>query len=237
MVNRGAYIQTEKLDVNLVFIEADEWNPGPAKVGSKTFLCPEDIFLLSVFSSKSNFNTHDYILHSKAFMWTLEILLSQHPPLLWKSCKLHWNTWGLVWWCGMGEDGATGAILICQWHHSQLYYFSLSEYLSITAYIWSHKSYCGHSRKEALQHLKKCIYQQFKIQSYLRTSKCVLPFTLGLTFEPSVSYTIILWDKICIQHRFLRRQQKVEYIPSGLGFGFSNPPSCMSSNAKDTLRT
>lgn len=26
-------------------------------------------------------------------------------------------------------------------------------------------------------------------------------------------------------------------VPSGLGFGFSNPPSCMSSKAKETFKT
>lgn len=31
--------------------------------------------------------------------------------------------------------------------------------------------------------------------------------------------------------------KKFNKIPSGLGFGFSSPPSCISSNAKDTLRT
>ena len=46
----------------------------------------------------------------------------------------------------------------------------------------SSKSYPGHSRKEALQHLQKHIYQPFKIQSYLSTSECILPFALGLTF-------------------------------------------------------
>lgn len=31
--------------------------------------------------------------------------------------------------------------------------------------------------------------------------------------------------------------QRKNKVPSGRGFGFSNPPSCMSSKAKETLRT
>lgn len=35
----------------------------------------------------------------------------------------------------------------------------------------------------------------------------------------------------------LSHTQEKGKVPSGLGFGFSNPPSCMSSKAKETFKT
>lgn len=130
LVNQGICLQPEKLHLNTLCI----WTKGSGilmllKSAAKTLSSLKHI-LLSVPSSTSNLNVHDKVLHSKASIWTCEIL-----PLLWKSYKLL-NTQGLVWKCEMEKNGAIGAIHICQWHQPQLCSLPFREYWSITAYVW-----------------------------------------------------------------------------------------------------
>lgn len=161
LVNQGLCLQLKKLDLNTVCI----WTKRSGllmllKSAANPWSSLKHI-LLSVPSSTSNLNMHYYVLHSKACMWTLEILLPQY--LFGENLINYWSTQGLVWKCEMEKNGA---IPICQWHQSQLCSLFFREYWSITIYVWPMK-------KGSIATLGK-VHLKYRVPWALQNAPCLL---------------------------------------------------------------